>query len=357
MGNSKVRDIVREILSEIDWSDTFSDVSQVCVPPKDVVDYLNRVIANAPKKTKDREKFAAKYPFIHSKSDFFNKGETEVNINEFIDRITQEPTTIINKNSKLSKSGGFNEYVYKTGIPALRGIVYDIENEKFHFINTCPGAGSCVAICYARKGNYIRYSESYDLMTRRLNLLLNNPSRYEERMYNELKNLAEEHRALKGYKSKVIIRWNDSGDFFAKKYVDIVNSVMQKLDDEGYNVESYAYTKVADVASDSDFKTVFSSGANKRESGKIDVSKYENAVVVPKHIFKGLDFMKIDDEQELKDRIADSFGVDEGLILTYDEMLYTPKEDYPKWYVIVTPNDGDDAAFRKDVKTIFLTEH
>ncbi len=353
----EIRKVIREVLNEIDWSDTFSDVSQVCVPPKDIIDYLNRVIANAPKKTKDREKFATKYPFIHSKSTFLNKDETEVNINEFIERITQEPSNIINKGSKLSKSGGFNEHVYKTGVPALRGIVYDIKNKKFHFINTCPGAGSCVAICYARKGNFIRYSESYDLMTRRLNLLLNNPSRYEEKMYNELESLAKEHKALKGYKSKVIIRWNDSGDFFAKKYVDIVNSVMQKLDDEGYNVESYAYTKVANVASGSDFKTVFSSGANKRESGKIDTSKYENAVVVPKEVFKDLDLMKIHDEQVLKARIAERFGVDKNLVITYDEMLYTPKEDYPAWHVIVTPNDGDDAAFRKDVKTIFLTEH
>ena len=354
---NEIRNIVKEILNEIDWSDTFSDVKQVCVPPKDIVDYLNRVIANAPKPTKEREKFDTKYPFVHSKSEFFDKGMSEVNIDEFIARITEEPNTIINKGSKVSKSGSINEYVYKTGVPALRGIVYDIENKKFHFINTCPGAGSCVAICYARKGNYIRYSESYDLMTRRLNLLLNNPSRYEEKMYNEIKSLAEEHKAFSGYKSKVIIRWNDSGDFFSRKYVDIVENVMSRLKDEGYNVDSYAYTKVSDVASDSEFQTTFSSGGNKRESGRVDVSKYKNSVIIPRGIFKDLDLMKIDDEKALKERISDNFGVDKNLILTYDEMLYTPKEDYPKWYVIVTPNDGDDAAFRKDVKTIFLTEH
>jgi hypothetical protein len=44
-------------------------------------------------------------------------------------------------------------------------------------------------------------------------------------------------------------------------------------------------------------------------------------------------------------------------IITYGEMMSMPKGEVSKWHVIVTPGDGDDAAFRKDVKTILLTQH
>lgn len=359
-----LRKILREALAfkgqidEIDWDNTFSDVKQTCVNPKEIVDYLNRVRANADVATGDREKFDKKNPFVHAKSDFFKKGEGDVDVDYFIKEITKTPLNIVNTNEKILKSGGPHEFVYKTGIPAFRGIAYDIEHGKFHYINTCPGAGTCAAICYAMKGHYIQYPVAYDSMTRRLNYLLNYPDKYEEQMYNELKAKCTEHKALKGYKSKVLLRWNDSGDFFAKRYVKIAENVMKKLQSEGFNIDSYAYTKVADVASDSDFgDTTFSAGANKKETGRVDMDKQKTSVIVPRELFKGLDLMKVDDEQALKTKIASHFNIDQNSLITYDEMMSTPKSDIPKWNVIVTQNDGDDAAFRKDVKKIFLTQH
>lgn len=359
-----IRKLLREglafegLMNEIDWDDTFKDVKQTCVSPEDVVEYLNKVIANAPKKTADREKFGAKYPFVHSKSSFFDKGETQVDIEEFAKRITSEPNNVVNTNEKMLKSGGPNEFVYKTGLPALRGIAYDIENGKFHYINTCPGAGSCAVICYALKGNYVRYPVSYDSMTKRLNLLLNDPARYQEKMYNELKKIAEEHSALEGYKAKVILRWNDSGDFFAKKYVEIADNVMNKLQEEGYNVESYAYTKVGDVAtSDTEFDTTFSQGANKRETGKVDTDKKKSSLVIPKEIGKGLNLMKYSDESEYKKRVSEFFNLDPATVITYEDLMQTPKGGEAKWNVIVTSGDGDDAAFRKDVNKVLLKFH
>ncbi len=59
----------------------------------------------------------------------------------------------------------------------------------------------------------------------------------------------------------------------------------------------------------------------------------------------------------VKSRVANHFKLNPNTILTYDELMSTPKNDNPKWNVIVTPNDGDDAAFRKDVKKILLTQH
>ena len=359
-----LRNIIREALAfkgridEIDWSDTFSDVKQTCVDPKSVVDYLNRVKSNAGLSTSDREKFDKSNPFVHAKSTFFKKGEGDVDIEYFIKEITKTPNNIINTNDKILKSGGPHEYVYKTGIPALRGIVYDIEKGKFHYINTCPGAGTCAVICYTMKGRYIQYPVSYDSMTRRLNYLLNFPDKYEEQMYNELKAKCEEHKALEGYKSKVLLRWNDSGDFFAKRYVKIAENVMKRLQSEGYNVDSYAYTKMSDVAKGAEFgDTTFSAGANKRETGKVDMDKQKTSDVVPIELFKGLDLMRTADEQELKNRVSKHFNINPAEILTYDEMMSTPKSDIPKWSVIVTPNDGDDAAFRRDVKKILLTQH
>jgi len=345
-----------DYVNEVDWEGDFSDVKSSCISPKDVVEYLNKVRANAGKATKDREKFPQKLPYVHAKSTNFKKDESEVDIDHFIKSITLTPNNVVNTNDKILKSGGQHEYVYKTGLPALRGLVYDIHNETFHYVNTCPGAGACAVICYARAGRYIQYPASYDSMTRRLNLLMNYPDKYRDQMYNELKAKCEEHGAKEGYKSKVILRWNDSGDFFTDKYVKIAEEVMSTLQKDGYNIDSYAYTKIAS-ATDSEFQTTFSGGANKRETGKIDKVGQKMAEVVPKDLFKGLDFMKISDGAELKDRVAKHFQINPSQLLAYDEMMQTPKGSIPKWYVIVTPNDGDDAAFRKDVKGILLTQH
>jgi hypothetical protein len=359
-----VRKLVREILneslgqlSEIDWEGDFSDVKQSCIDPKDVVDYLNRVRANAPKLTADREKFKADKPFVHAKSTFFKGEDMEVDVDYFIKKMTAPPQNIINTNDKILHSGGPHEYVFKTGIPAFRGIVYDEDKQTFHYINTCPGAGSCAVICYALKGRYIQYPASYDSMTRRLNYLLNHPDKYQEQLYKELKSKAQEYKALEGYKSRVILRWNDSGDFFTKKYVQIAENVMSRLKQEGYNVDGYAYTKIASVAKGSGIDTTFSSGANKGQESQIDLGKNKKSMIVPSKIFKDLNLMKVADEQELKNRVSDFFNIDKSELLTYDEMMSTPRGDEPKWSVIVTPGDGDDAAFRGDVKTIFLTQH
>lgn len=358
-----VRETLREYveqLNEIDWLTDFSDVQHTCMDAKDVADYLNRVRANAPKSTEEREKFKKSLPFIHAKSSFFKKesGYDVVDVEDFIKEITTPPSSIIgDTNEKIKHTGGFNEFVYKTGIPAFRGIVYDKKDKKFHYVNTCPGAGSCVLICYALKGNYIRYANSYDLMTRRLNYLMNHPDKYEKQLYDELEKKAKEHNAYEGYKSKVIIRWNDSGDFFSKKYVDIAEKVLKKLKEKGYNVESYAYTKIADVTGQSDIDTIFSLGADIRQLKKVDMSKQKNAKIIPSELSKGLNPMKVKDEEEYIKRVIEHFDLEPDYVITYSEMMQTPKGSSPKWHVIVSPGDGDDAAFRKDVKTILLTQH
>jgi hypothetical protein len=87
------------------------------------------------------------------------------------------------------------------------------------------------------------------------------------------------------------------------------------------------------------------------------MDKQKTSIIVPKELFKGLDLMRVNDEIILKSRVANSFKLNPKTVITYDEMMNTPKGKVPKWNVIVTPNDGDDAAFRNDVQKIFLTQH
>lgn len=357
-----IKTLIKETLNsitEIDWDNEFSDVKQSCTKTEDVVEYLNKVRANSGKKTADREKFPKNKPYVHAKSSFFKKDEDTIDIDYFIERITTPPKNIISSgNDKMAKTGSQYEFVYSTGIPAFRGIVYSIKNKRFHYINTCPGAGDCVLICYALRGNYVRYPVSYDAMTRRLNYLLNYPDRYEQQMYDELKAKCEKHKAFEGYRAKVTVRWNDSGDFFTRKYVKIAQDVIARLKADGYNVDSYAYTKVADVAKDNNFgSSSFSSGANKKQSSQVTSPDQKRSVIVPKELFADLDLMRVSDEVALKDRISQKFGLNRNDIITYEELMNTPKTDSPKWHVIVVPGDGDDAAIRHDVKTVLLTQH
>jgi hypothetical protein len=351
-------------LQEIDWKGAFKDVNPICIDPKKLVDYLNDVRKNAELEYKDREKFSPQMPFIHSKSSFFKDTKKGIDVEYFKNQMLKKPTTVINTNEKMLKSGGLYDFVYKTGIPAFRGIVFDIEKDKFVFINTCPGAGECRTICYALKGRYVQYPNAYDSMTRRLNLLLNNPQEYEFRLYKELKEKCIEHEAFIGYENKLIMRWNDSGDFFSQKYVEIAQNVTNRLKSEGYNVQDYAYTKIADVASQSKIgNIVFSQGGKKSESEKSYVSEkgknisMARSYIIPRSSFVGLNLSKIVDKEILKNRISNDFKIDKKTILTYFELMKTPEGKKRKWNVIVTPNDGDDAATRKDVIGVFLTEH
>ena len=348
-------------LDEIDWEGDFSDVKVTCMDQKTIVDYLNAVRRNAPLGTEEREKFSRDLPFFHSKSRFFKDTPEGIDVEHFIAQITAKPNNLVNTNEKILKSGGMDEFVYKSGIPAFRGIVYDQKQKKFFVINTCPGAGKCVVVCYALRGNYIRYPESYDSMTRRLNLLLNHPEEFEKQLHRELRGKCQEHGAKKGYRPTVVIRWNDSGDFFTKRYVEIAESVIKRLSDEGFNIKPYAYTKVADVAEKGRVGLVtFSQGGKPSEAEK--VSSKRRSYIIPKSVFEDLDLLKISDEAVLKRNVvAHMLGlgvkVAPANLLTYQELMRTPVASSEKWFVIVTSRDGDDAAFRPDVRGILLLEH
>jgi hypothetical protein len=274
----------------------------------------------------------------------------------------------------MKKSSGEDVFVYKTGVPAFRGIVFDKEENKFYNINTCPGAGECVIVCYALKGNYIRYAGAYDNMTRILNKLLNEPDEFEQMLYDEIKAICKSKKAFGANNSVVQIRWNDSGDFFGKEYTRIANDVIKTLQSEGFNVEDYVYTKMADVATNPKFgETQFSTGGTRKELSKVDVTKQKMADIlypysrdkkgnkIPGYDY---DYKTSEGMMQLKKKVAwDNKEMNNGTpipiknIVTLDELQTIPVSSDRKYFVIVKPGQSDVAARRKDVIRILNIIH
>ncbi len=365
--------ITEEELNEIDWEIDFSDVSKKCISPSTLAEYLNNVIDNSKKAPSKRDKLTPDKPYIHSKS-IPKTSSGEINVEAFIRNITQMPAQIISGNEKMKKSSNEERISVNIGIPALRGLVYDIEEGKFYFVNTCPGAGACALICYARKGSYVMFPGVFVKQTRVLNLLLNYPDRFEKILKRELEVLA-----IKNPDKLIEFRWNDAGDFFTKKYFEIAIRITKELKAEGYNVNSYAYTKMGNVINlnDPDMVVNFSMDANKKETGKVkDFGKVKKSETVSKDLFDDL-YVKNASKRDyavdksgrpifkdkngvniLKQRLADKYNVDINSILTYDELLSTPEGEPLQYNVIVAPKgEGDIGAQRSDVEYSFLLFH
>lgn len=401
-------------LNEIDWEKEFGDTSHNCLRPDAIVKWLNeelkRLRHNRGAKQKDvipskHDKTPGSVPHttIMSQGNIENIVDStgDPNIDMFIKNIAlTEPDTIFDQNSKMEHSDvGRPQITVNTGLPALVAIVYDIEHEQFHSVTTCPAAGTCQIGCYARDAFYRMNDELIMKLTRRINLLLNNPKRYEQRVYGELLSYAV--RLPENY--QLVIRWNDAGDFFTKKYLDIAKNVTKKLLDDGYNVKSYAYTKVADYVMELDsnehFVINFSTDASQSEQDKIAnwsggtnvkmghrVPAYSKEKIpfkhkvgtktittaLWKHFFKrkgphlikgdnGLPIFEEGGEEGLKNYIMDTFGekfhVDRNS-LKFSWELPEKDEGGRKYNVIVmSTGDNDIAAQRQDVRMTFLLEH
>lgn len=354
-------------LNEIDWEGDFSDVSKTCMSVDALKEYFNKVLANQELPSDQRTKSLL---LVHNKAIPFDKNG-EIDVQAFIDNVTAYPPQIISQNEKMAKSGGDNSITFNIGIPALRGLVYDIDNKQFYVINTCPGAGSCQKVCYARRGRYVLMSAIFTKQTRILNLLLNKPDEFKEILKHEIEILA-----LKNKGKKLLFRWNDAGDFFSKKYFQIASDITRELKSKGYNFGSYAHTKMGDVynLNDPDVTLNFSVDAAEKEREKIDLSQAKTSEIVPSDIFKDL-FVRdkahfaVDNKGKLipkdensinvlKQRIVDKYSVDINTLIMYDDLIKIPEGSQGYFNVIVLPKgQGDVAAQRKDVKRTFLLYH
>jgi len=419
-----------EMLYEINFQTLYNDLENkhTCIDPTEFAEYLNFLAKRQKMSAGKRPEVPISKPWIHASTIHkagdprlvkrrSKKGEEGIwkdlkfrdlgslnlsgeeyeeivqalgdfDVERFIKEISQEPKNIVDANSKMEKSSTKDSVTYNTGIPAFKGLVYDKEKNKFIYITTCPGAGSCIKPCYARHGNYIKYPNPYLRATQILNWLLNEPERYEEKIYNELETLCKMH----GNDITLYMRWNDSGDFFTKVYYDIAMRVTNRLIERGYNAKSYAYTKMADVYINQtpNFTVVFSSNAHPiqvnilKENGLWETAKTSN--FLQKKYFHDLLIKKskkggktgeeyaLDEKgkvmfidgwagvSELKRRIAEDaypeYRMKHESILTYDEMMKTPQKEGVFWNVVVMPTgDGDIEARRPDVRKIFLSQH
>jgi len=318
--------------------------------------------------------------------------------NKFVANITAEPSNIFSQNEKMGKTTKISKgkstglFVYETGIPAFKGLVYDEKTGKFDIVKTCPSAGKCILFCYARKGFYAMAEKPLKL-TQRLNLLINKPERYKEKAVEELIELAKKHNAYEGSDSTLVIRWNDAGDFFSRgsvSYLDISKEIMKtikskEINGKKINIKSYAYTKDAENLKDNeDILWNFSAGGKKSKASGIDTKTHKTSEVVDLNLFqeffvkkaKGFAKGKNGDiiwaqgktKEELIKKLYNHYKDDYDLTLGNEPgksklimQSDLPDEEDPekhKYAVIVTPTgDSDIGAQRKDVKTMFLLIH
>lgn len=143
---------------------------------------------------------------------------------------------------------------------------------------TCPHAGICAKVCYARNGTYL-FSNVLAAHTRNLELCLHNPGRFYEQMTEELTSrkfrptgiardlpipLEDIERPLRPWVENggAAVRIHDSGDFFAEWYLSLWIDIAKHTPD----VLFYAYTKEVEMFKlyggllPSNFRYLFSTG-------------------------------------------------------------------------------------------------
>ena len=350
-----------------------------CVTPQALADDMNKELERINTIAKDRASRGVKDVIYHKNQiqAVINK-EGGLDVEKFKNLITTPPKVIFDKNPKMEKSDkGKSQFTVNTGLPAISGIVYDESDGEFKHINTCPGAGSCQLVCYARKGFYGMNDGKILKLIRRLNLLWNDPNEYYNMIMDELEPIAvklKRQGRRSGQVDQLVIRWNDAGDFFSEKYFNIAKRVTEDLLSDGYDVKSYAYTKQAkfvNLASDK-FIMNFSKGSAPKELRQVDLEKVKYSDIVPKELFKqvfkwkgphavkdesGLPTFEAGGKEKLKQIISKEYGVPVER-LKYQFELPSEEGEKFEYDVIVLPSgDSDIGAQRNDVQKTFLLVH
>jgi hypothetical protein len=366
-------------INEVDWEGDFSDTQAKCVTPQSLADDMNKELGRLNLASKDRDKRGTK-DVIYTRNQMEKNltADGELDVAKFKKLITTPPKTIFDQNPKMEKSDdGGEQMTVNTGLPAINGIIYDNDNGKFYHINTCPGAGSCQLICYARKGFYGMNDGKVLKLIRRLNLLMNDPTEYYNMIMDELEPLAfklKRQGRRSGSVPKLVMRWNDAGDFFSQKYFDIAVKVTKDLFDAGFDVKSYAYTKQAkfvNLASD-DFIMNFSKGSAPKELRQVDLETTKYSDVIPKKLFKGLFYPKANSykkdedglpifvdggKEELRRRVAKEYDIDINRLKYHKELPSTEGEKFQYDVIVLPTGDTDISAQRQDVHKTFLAIH
>ena len=185
-------------------------------------------------------------------------------------------------NRELAKDG-----IFTWSIPALSA------QTSQGFIATCPNAGPCAALCYARSGTY-NFRNVKAAHRRNLERFLADPIEWTERMAQELKHrryrptgspnqnwlwpIREDFTAWRdqGWRS---VRIHDAGDFFNNVYLQAWIAVANKTPD----VLFYAYTKEVKLCKaaslPANFVIIYSMGG--KQDHLLDLSVDRHADVFP----------------------------------------------------------------------------
>lgn len=172
------------------------------------------------------------------------------------------PAVLLSTNSDLRRDG-----IFTWSIPALAVKLSNGTNVK-----TCPNAGACATVCYARNGTY-NFSNVKGRHTQNLEYIIEDPQGWFAQMLEEVSK-----PKMRGKH----IRIHDAGDFFSQDYLEMWLKLARLVPE----VTFYCYTKevsmfkrvLAEGCPDN-FKYLFSMGG--REDHLIDKENDRHAEVFP----------------------------------------------------------------------------
>jgi hypothetical protein len=155
--------------------------------------------------------------------------------------------------------------IFTWSIPALAAKLSTGKN----FL-TCPNAGACAQLCYARSGTY-NFSNVKAAHTRNLEATIDNLQGWKESVLEELK--------ANRYKGGKSVRIHDSGDFYSAQYFEAWLDIAVNTPD----VFFYAYTKevvmVKGYSLPSNFVIIYSMGG--KQDHLVDKENDRHADVFP----------------------------------------------------------------------------
>jgi hypothetical protein len=370
---------IDSLFDEKQMSDIEEDqLGNVDVRPDIEVDKLLKKVSKGDKPGKSD-------PLLHSSTVEGIKDESgnEIDVEKLKSILSKRPSKILGEtNEKLMKSG-----VATITLPKYRGLIHDEKSGELKIVNTCPHAHKCIIGCYAGKGFYVMYKNSSERSAQLLTYLFNDYDGWKKQLIGEINSLVE---MMENAGKRTVIRWHDSGDFFSPDYLDIAIDVAKSTP---YALH-YAYTKEVSMVKSKklpkNFLTRFSFGGtedklinkekdlysdiimNKPKDGKIfkdqvyiDFKKYYdrekdkdgNTLWRIKKDYTTKDGKPADALMEFKKEISQGYGLNVNTILSFQELMRLPEGNKPKWNVIVAPSNADNAAFRRDVRGVYLIYH
>ena len=345
------------------------------IDPDKLIEYINRVVEKKRSgeiDPKTQKKDYLHMPHIHPSIAqkvlvSTPEGET-VDLEEFKKILMKRPNELLRQNEKMQKSATKDTVFYNTTLPALKGLVIDEDTGEFKIVDTCPSAGACQLVCYAKHGSYVMYPDVSMFQHKTLNYLFNDPEGFKDQMEAEIKLATVKNRG-----KKVQIRWNDSGDLLSPKFFKIVMTIATNTP----FADHYIYTK--EIAQAKNYPVPdnvifnFSYGARKEQEALIDPKKDKvsfivniqdstkepllNSITKFKYIEREDKKWVYRNEDAVKQIIAQRYEVDPESVLTIDELKVTPAGEVGQYNVIVLPGESDLSASRRDVRATFLIIH